>query len=131
MSVRRTFRKRADVVCYQRQLRDQYSKLGRPASLADVKLADGRVRPVTRQLAQQVILKYEWLGTMAQTSMHFGLFFGLHCAGVTCVGTFCHAGPQAHEMFGIGAAELLVLEAHIPVAVHKQVSIRTQRVRLC
>lgn len=75
----------------------------------DVKRAE--VRRVSRRLAEQVIYKYEWLGTMAGTALHYGLFFGAYCAGVCCVavngvGT---AGPYVHVQFGISRSELATL----------------------
>lgn len=61
-------------------------------------------------MAAQVILKYEWLGTMAGTGRHYGIFFGPWCAGVTCVavggGT---GGVNSHKPFGIARHELGVL----------------------
>lgn len=51
----------------------------------DIKRAE--VRSVSRRLAEQVILKYEWLGTLPFGCTHYyGLFFGPYCAGVTCIG---------------------------------------------
>ncbi len=74
----------------------------------DVKRAE--VRPVSWRLAEQIILKYEWLGTMGRTSMHFGIFFGSYCAGVCCVATSAGlAGMYVHREFGIEASELLAL----------------------
>lgn len=74
----------------------------------DVKRAE--VRRVGRRLAEQIILKYEWLGTMALTSHHYGIFFGPYCAGVCCVaaggGT---GGVNAHREFHITSRELCVL----------------------
>ena len=68
------------------------------------------IRPVSRQAAEQIILKYEWLGTMAKTGYHFGIFFGPFCAGVCCVaaggGT---GGVNSHIPFGIRRNELAVL----------------------
>jgi hypothetical protein len=74
----------------------------------DLKRAE--VRPVSRKLAEQVILKYEWLGTMSTTTLHYGLFFGAYCAGVTCIGLGASmAGTEHHRQFGIGRGELLTL----------------------
>lgn len=74
----------------------------------DVKRAD--VRRVSRRLAAQVIYKYEWLGTMAQTGYHYGIFFGSYCAGVCCVaaggGT---GGVNSHMPFSVKSHELAVL----------------------
>ena len=69
------------------------------------------VRPVSRTFATAIIHRYEWLGTMAHSDVHFGIFFGQFCAGVTCVctnggGT---AGAHAHKQFGIERRELATL----------------------
>lgn len=108
MASRSTFRSACEGVAWQKQLRDRYLAEGvPPVPHLDVKRAE--VRPVSRRLAAQVILKYEWLGTMAQTRWHFGIFFGPFCAGVCCVGRNCTGGAMSHELFKIASHELLVL----------------------
>jgi hypothetical protein len=98
---RLTFRDKVDV-CWQKQLRDQHNAEGvPPVPHLDIKRAI--VRPVSRELAKQIIYKYEWLGTMASTSLHYGIFFGMYCAGVCCVavngvGT---AGPYVGDRFKV------------------------------
>jgi len=103
---RLTFRDAQTDVAWQRQLRDRYLDEGTPpVPHLDVKRAV--VRPVSRKLAEQVILKYEWLGTMAQTGIHYGLFFGNYCAGVTCVAAgAATGGVNAHRLFGVRREEL-------------------------
>lgn len=98
---RSTFREKAGAVCWQKQLRDRYMAEGvPPVPHLDVKRAI--VRPVSRKLAEQVILKYEWLGTMAQTGLHFGVFFGAYCAGVCCVASgAATGGVNVHKMFHV------------------------------
>ena len=94
---RSTFREAASDVAWQKQLRDRFESEGvPPVPHLDVKRAV--VRPVSRRMAEQIILKYEWLGTMAQTGYHYGIFFGSYCAGVCCVA----AGAAT------GGAELLL-----------------------
>ncbi len=75
----------------------------------DVKRA--MVRPVSRKLAEQIILKYEWLGTMASTTAHYGIFFGAFCAGVTCVALngVGAAGAYHFEQFGIKRQDMATL----------------------
>lgn len=74
MVSRLTFRDKCPDVCWQKQLRDKYLAEGiPPVPNLDVKRAV--VRPVSRHLAEQTIYKYEWLGTMAATSLHYGIFF--------------------------------------------------------
>ena len=105
---RLTFRDKVDV-CWQKQLRDKHNAEGvPPVPHLDVKRAI--VRPVSRELAKQIIYKYEWLGTMSNSAMHFGIFFGQYCAGVTCVsigsGT---AGSNVNKTYGVSGVELLTL----------------------
>jgi hypothetical protein len=108
MASRSTFRDAAGDVAWQRQLRDRYAADGAPTvPHLDVKRAV--VRPVSRRMAEQIIMKYEWLGTMATTSLHFGLFFGPHCAGVTCVGTSSTGDVNAAVGFGVASSELATL----------------------
>lgn len=88
---RKTFRSVTNDVAWQRQLRDKFNSEGAPPIDLDLKKAI--VRPVSRRIAEAIILKYEWLGTMATGSKyHFGIFFGSYCAGVTCAGPFGTAG---------------------------------------
>lgn len=106
---RSTFRKPAGEVAWQRQLRDRYED--EPPPPVELDLSAARVRPVSRSIAKSIILKYEWLGTMATTSLHYGIFFGIYCAGVTCVavrgsGT---AGINRTKTFGIEPADLCTL----------------------
>ncbi len=108
MESRLTFRDKAGTVCWQKQLRDKYLDEGAPS--VDLSLKNAIVRRVSRKLAEQVIFKYEWLGTMAQTGYHYGIFFGSYCAGVCCYasggGT---GGVAAHELFKVERGEFGVL----------------------
>lgn len=100
MTSRSTFRNAAGDVAWQKQLRDRHLSEGvPPVPHLDIKRAI--VRPVTRKLAEQIILKYEWLGTMSPTSHHYGIFFGSYCAGVTCVGFSSGANLNAYQEFGL------------------------------
>lgn len=83
MAQRLTFRDKATDVAWQKQLRDKYLDEGAPS--ANLDLSAAVVRPISYHQAKQIIFKYEWLGTMASTSHHYGLFFGMYCAGVCCV----------------------------------------------
>jgi hypothetical protein len=53
---------------------------------ADIKKAI--LREVSRKEAENIILQYEWLGTMGITQKHYGIFFENELAGVICFGTF-------------------------------------------
>lgn len=108
MAARSTFREVSADVAWQRQLRDRYAAEGVPP-VPHLDLKRAVVRPVSRRTAEQIILKYEWLGTMAKTSLHFGLFFGPYCAGVTCVGIGATAGAQNHMQYGIERSTYLTL----------------------
>lgn len=44
------------------------------------------VREISRQEAETVILKYEWLGNMGASRYYVGLFFENYLAGVACSG---------------------------------------------
>lgn len=106
---RLTFRNKAGAVCWQKQLRDRYNDEGVPP-VPHLDLKRAIVRPVSRRLAEQIILKYEWLGTMAQTKWHYGIFFGSYCAGVCCVAVgAATGGVNAHIPFGIARDELATL----------------------
>lgn len=109
MASRSTFRSAAGDVAWQRQLRDRHMAEGvPPVPHLDVKRAI--VRPVSRRIAEQIILKYEWLGTMsAQTTRHYGIFYGPYCGGVCCVGTSASGGINSHRELGISRNQLGVL----------------------
>lgn len=106
---RDTFRPTAQNTAWQKQLRDRFNAEGTPP-VPHLDLARALVRPIRSELAKQIILKYEWLGTMSNTGQHFGIFFGPFCAGVTCVslgsGT---ANGNNHVQFG--------LTSHLQLAV--------------
>lgn len=86
MDARLTFRDKCPTVCWQKQLRDKFLSLGTPP-VETLDLRSAMVRPITRRTAEQVILRYEWLGTLPPSARdHYGIFFGMFCAGVTCVG---------------------------------------------
>ena len=106
---RLTFRDAAGDVAWQKQLRDHYKAEGvPPVPHLDVKRAI--VRPVSRKLAEQIILKYEWLGTLPPfCQKYYGLFFGNYCAGVTCIATGkgSSANPYAYKEFSLTSWDAL------------------------
>ena len=75
---------------HQRIIRDREAQI--PDPLIDEKRALARslqnavVREIGRSEAEQIILRYEWLGNMGTTDFQFGLYFGEHLAGVVCFG---------------------------------------------
>ena len=78
--LRSTFRPPSDGLAWQRQLRDRHAHEGAPP--VPLTLSTARVEPIAKAFAAQVILKYEWLGTMVGSHHHYGIFFGPFCAGV-------------------------------------------------
>ena len=48
----------------------------------DLSLQHTVIRPIDRATCEEIILKYEWLGTMPPFILHmFGIFFDNHCGG--------------------------------------------------
>lgn len=107
---RLTFRNEAGAVAWQKQLRDHYEAEGVPP-VPHLDTGRAMVRPVSRKLAEQIVLKYEWLGTMAPGCNYFyGLFFGMYCAGVCCFSVpYLGANANAHKEFLIDRYELAYL----------------------
>lgn len=106
---RSTFRDRCDGVAWQKLLRDRYVDEGVPP-VPHLDVGRAEVRRVSRESAKQIILRYEWLGTLPPgTTEHFGLFFGLFCAGVTAVGLASGGGANLHawKPFGLASDEEL------------------------
>lgn len=99
---RLTFRKTDELLAYQKQLRDQYSSEGCPLTDDRLVLSLSKIKRVNRKIAQSIILKYEWLGTLPNATHYYGLFFDDFCAGVTCIS--CGGGGanlNAHIEFGL------------------------------
>lgn len=99
---RSTFREKQSDICWQKQVRDAHIPDGAPD--IDLNLKRAVVRSVTRKMAEQIILKYEWLGTLPfSCNAFYGIFFGSYCAGVTCVsiGGGGGANVYAYKEFGL------------------------------
>jgi hypothetical protein len=81
-----TFRNKFKYKAYQRVIREQKEKTDkiRLQEGIDTSLKSAIVKPVSYHLAKKIILEYEWLGTMATTNYHYGIFFGNLCGGVVC-----------------------------------------------
>ena len=97
---RSTFRDACDDVAWQKQLRDRFLHEGSP-DVPFLKVKKATVKSVSRLFAERIIHKYEWLGTMAPTSHHYGIFFGNYCAGVCCFGFSAGANINAYKEFGL------------------------------
>lgn len=106
---RLTFRDKAGGVCWQKQLRDKYLNEGIPP-VPHLDVGKAIVRRVSWRFAQQIILKYEWLGRMSTTTTWcYGIFFGNHCAGVCCVDAVAGGNAYAHKEFSLYQGELVYL----------------------
>jgi len=106
---RLTFRDAAGDVAWQKQLRDSHVSEGVPP-VPHLSVKRAIVRPVSRKTAKQIILKYEWLGTMATTGIHYGVFFGGYCAGVCCYAAGATTGGvNIHKEWNVERGELGVL----------------------
>lgn len=106
---RYTYRRPANEVAWQKQIRDRYMNEGCPVRRLSLK--EARVESVGRNLAKAIIDRYEWLGTLGSSSLFYGLMFGHHCAGVCCVairgsGT---AGPTTGRKFGLDQKHIATL----------------------
>lgn len=106
---RLTFRDKAGDTCWQKQLRDKYLNEGIPP-VPHLNVGKSVVRRVSWRFAEQVILKYEWLGRMSTTTTWcYGLFFGNYCAGVCCVDSVVGGNVYAHKEFKLERGELVYL----------------------
>ena len=104
---RLTFREKSDI-CWQRQLRDSYSVEGSPP-IKNLSLSQSIIKPISRKLAEQIILKYEWLGTMgAGVQRCYGIFWQVYCAGATALAN-AGAVPALMKTFGLSSTELSYL----------------------
>ena len=86
------------MICHQRKIRDERA-LSNPRPAMD-SLAGCVVKRITEDEARQVILEYEWLGTMPTVALaYYGLLNAAgEIAGVTCFGT--GVGTNARNVCG-------------------------------
>lgn len=83
---------------------------GVPDGVPHLNVKQAVIRSVSRKLAEHIILKYEWLGTMGKSTYHYGIFYGDYCAGVCCVAVGGDtAGVYSHRPFKIEPIELATL----------------------
>lgn len=67
----------------------------------DVDIKKAVIKPVTRAEAQEIILKYEWLGKLAAVNWYyFGIFFEGHLAGVVVYGQEYAENMGVWDKFG-------------------------------
>ncbi len=94
---------------HQRRLRERYSKNGEATPETDLSVRRARVHPISYSFAKSIIFRYEWLGTMASTEYHYGIFFGEYCGGVTCYGRNAIAGISFHRKFNLLREDVIIL----------------------
>ena len=75
----------------------------------NLNLNKAKIKAVTIETAKAIILKYEWLGTMSNTTHHYGIFFDDICGGVVCYGNSCTANFNVPKEFGLDTNELFIL----------------------
>jgi len=99
MDARSRFQSNRSGKAWQRLIREQEDAAGRQSPCDDLDLSKARVRLVTKGEARRIILRYEWLGTMSNTFIHYGLFFGAYLGGALCIGR--PPGRHAGSPFGL------------------------------
>lgn len=101
--------------CYQRHIRELYGEVEERERISS--LDGARVEHISRAEAESVILKYEWLGTMAQaTRACYGLKLNGELLGVAC---FAAMGGPVRNICGerhAGKAVCLARGACVPHA---------------
>lgn len=107
-----TFRDKFKYKAYQRIIREKRAKQDtvKLHEGIDLSLKKAIIKPVSYAFAKKTILEYEWLGTMASTNYHYGIFFDKLCGGVACYAVGGGgANLNAANEFGIGQPELAYL----------------------
>lgn len=87
--------------------REEFEASGAPRFWESINLdlKKATVQPVSRAIAERIILKYEWLGDMAVTDTFYGIFFENFCGGVICINSN-GVYPGNGRLFGIKDNEL-------------------------
>jgi len=76
----------AGTVCWQKILKDKGGRSGQLGLWKPRLDLSPEIRRVNYDTAKQIILDYEWLGSMGNTEISYGIFWGLHLGGVVCFG---------------------------------------------
>lgn len=101
--------------CHQYKIREKKEKekpntlFGKYWEKLDLDLKKAIVKSVPKKMAERIILEYEWLGTMANTTHHYGIFFDNVCGGVVCFGRACTANFNVPIEFGLTVKEVYTL----------------------
>jgi len=76
----------------------------------DTDLKKSTIEETSFEIAEKIIIRYEWLGTLPYCSKYFGIFFNNICGGVACisVGTGGN-GVSTNKMYGVEKNELAYL----------------------
>lgn len=107
-----TFREKFKHKAYQRFIREKRAEedVDKIWQLENLSIKKAMVKKVSYSFAKKIILDYEWLGTMASTNFHYGIFFGNLCGGVVCYAVGGGgANKNASAEFGIKQTELAYL----------------------
>jgi len=76
---------------HQKIIRDEMKQTDSTVSLFGTpkcNIKEAVCKEISFEKAKEVILKYEWLGTMGTTQYHYGIFFDGILAGAICFGYF-------------------------------------------
>jgi len=68
---------------WQRLIREKKA-LTEDSPLLDTNIKTAIIKEITYKEASSIILEYEWLGTMARSKKHYGIFFEGFLAGAVC-----------------------------------------------
>jgi len=102
-------------IAHQYKIREKKSRMKSNSLFKDywedlnLDLDKATVKKISRDVAEKIILEYEWLGTMSNTSKHYGIFFGNVCGGVVCYGNNCTANFNVPKEFGLTIKEVWTL----------------------
>ena len=96
---------------WQRQIREAKANTYGAYGESSTSLKTAVVRECPHSIAKQIILEYEWLGTMVSAKFYAGIFFdGWKCGGALafCVGGG-GAGVNMHRLFGLQRHDIAYL----------------------
>jgi hypothetical protein len=93
---------------HQRLIRENL-KESSPLEKEELIVKNAIVKEIPKEEATKIILKYEWLGTMANTSKHYGIYFNNYCAGAVCYGSTIAGNANIEKMFNLSKGQLWLL----------------------
>lgn len=89
--------------------KNKYDLFGVYGENLNLNLKDSSTCSISRNDAKKIILDYEWLGTMSNTTDHYGIYFDNVLGGVVCYGSSCSANHNCPKEFGIKPHQLWFL----------------------